>query len=111
MELTLSSLNEQRRAFLDAGYLLPEFDYEKVLKNTKENPTWIHFGAGNIFRAFQANVVQNLLNQGAIDTGLIAAEGYDYEIVEKMYWTHNNLGILAIPWRRPLSAVLWNPSF
>lgn len=95
MELTLSSLKQQRQAFLDAGYHLPEFDYDKVLENTKANPTWIHFGAGNIFRAFQANVVQNLLNQGMIDTGLIAAEGYDYEIVEKMYWPHDNLGILA----------------
>ncbi len=45
---------------------------------------WIHFGAGNIFRAFQANVAQNLLNSGVLDTGLIAAEGYDYEIIEKL---------------------------
>ena len=43
---------------------------------------WIHFGAGNIFRAYQANIVQNLLNRGSMDTGLIAAEGYDYEIIE-----------------------------
>lgn len=95
MELTLKSLKEHRQEFLKAGYQLPEFDFEKVMKKTKENPTWIHFGAGNIFRAFQANVVQHLLNQGVIDTGLIAAEGYDYEIVEKMYWPHDNLGILA----------------
>ncbi len=95
MELTLQSLQEHRKEFIDAGYKLPEFDFEKVSKNTKERPTWIHFGAGNIFRAFQANVVQNLLNQGVLDTGLIAAEGYDYEIVEKMYWPHDNLGILA----------------
>ena len=95
MELTLSSLKEHRQEFLNAGYKLPEFDYDKALENTKARPTWIHFGAGNIFRAFQANVVQNLLNSGAVDTGLIAAEGYDYEIVEKMYWPHDNLGILA----------------
>ena len=84
MELTLQSLKEHRQEFLDAGYSLPEFDYEKVMENTKNRPTWVHFGAGNIFRAFQANVVQNLLNEGVIDTGLIAAEGFDYEIVEKM---------------------------
>ena len=95
MELTLKSLKEHRQSFLDAGYSLPEFDYDKVMENTKNRPTWVHFGAGNIFRAFQANVVQNLLNSGDIDTGLIAAEGFDYEIVEKMYWPHDNLGILA----------------
>ncbi|MBP5222576.1 MAG: mannitol dehydrogenase family protein, partial [Lachnospiraceae bacterium] len=60
-----------------------------------ERPTWIHFGAGNIFRAFQANVVQNLLNQGILDVGLIAAEGYDYEIIEKSNRPHDNLSLLA----------------
>ena len=50
---------------------------------TKEAPYWVHFGAGNLFRAFQANVAQNLLNEGVLDRGIVVAEGYDYEIVEK----------------------------
>ncbi len=95
MELTLKSLHDDRDAFLAAGYYLPEFDYDTVHKNTVEHPHWIHFGAGNIFRAFQANVAQNLLNSGVLDTGLIAAEGYDYEIIEKSYRPHDNLSILA----------------
>ena len=95
MELTLKSLHDDRDAFLAAGYHLPEFDYDTVHKNTVEHPHWIHFGAGNIFRAFQANVAQNLLNSGVLDTGLIAAEGYDYEIIEKSYHPHDNLSILA----------------
>ncbi len=44
---------------------------------------------------FRANVAQNLLNSGVLDTGLIAAEGYDYEIIEKSYRPHDNLSILA----------------
>ena len=95
MELTLKSLHDDRDAVLAAGYHLPEFDYDTVHKNTVEHPHWIHFGAGNIFRAFQANVAQNLLNSGVLDTGLIAAEGYDYEIIEKSYRPHDNLSILA----------------
>ena len=95
MELTLKSLHDDRDSFLAAGYHLPEFDYDTVHKNTVEHPHWIHFGAGNIFRAFQANVAQNLLNSGVLDTGLIAAEGYDYEIIEKSYRPHDNLSILA----------------
>ena len=95
MELTLKSLHDDRDAFLAAGYHLPEFDYDTVHKNTVEHPHWIHFGAGNIFRAFQANVAQNLLNSGVLNTGLIAAEGYDYEIIEKSYRPHDNLSILA----------------
>lgn len=95
MQLTLEGLQNNREAFERAGYRLPTFDHAKVTENTKTHPVWIHFGAGNIFRAFQANVAQTLLNEGILDTGLIAAEGYDYEIIEKMNRPHDNLSILA----------------
>ncbi len=92
-------LNEQglknREDWQQAGYALPEFDREKVASATKENPFWVHFGAGNLFRAFQANLVQNLLNAGELDRGLIVAEGYDYEIVEKMNRPHDDYSILV----------------
>ena len=61
------------------GYSLPKFNRDAVEAATKASPFWIHFGAGNIFRAFQANVVQQLLNKDVIDRGLVVAEGYDYE--------------------------------
>ena len=77
------------------GYSLPKFDRAAVEAATKANPFWIHFGAGNIFRAFQANVVQNLLNDKVLDRGLVVAEGYDYEIIEKMYRPHDNIGALV----------------
>ncbi len=94
MQLTLEGLKD-KNAWEAAGYQIPTFDYDKVKEATAKEPTWVHFGAGNIFRAFQANVLQNLLNEGAVDKGLIAVEGYDYEIIEKMYWPHDNLSILA----------------
>jgi len=84
-----------RKQWEEKGYDLPKFDREAVTKATKENPFWIHFGPGNIFRAFQANVVQKLLNDGLIDRGLIVAEGYDYEIVEKMNHTHDDYNLLV----------------
>ena len=91
-------LNEQglldRTAWEEKGYALPKFDREAVKEATYENPFWIHFGAGNIFRAFQANVVQNLLNEGALDRGLVVAEGFDYEIIEKMNRPHDDYSIL-----------------
>ena len=77
------------------GYSLPKFDRVAVEAATKADPFWIHFGAGNIFRAFQANVVQELLNKGLLDRGLVVAEGYDYEIIEKMYRPHDNIGALV----------------
>ena len=77
------------------GYVLPKFNRADMIARTKKAPIWIHFGAGNIFRAFQANVVQNLLNEGILDRGLTVCEGYDYEIIDKMYTPHDDLSILA----------------
>ena len=84
MKLTNAGI-ENLEELKSLGYGVPEYDREQVTRNTKENPFWIHFGAGNIFRAFQANVVQNLLNSGELDRGIIVAEGYDYEIMKALY--------------------------
>lgn len=86
---------ENRKKWLEKGYRLPEYDREQVAAATKEAPFWVHFGAGNIFRAFQANVVQNLLNEGELEKGLVVVEGYDYEIIEKVYRPHDDLNILV----------------
>ncbi|SDB24633.1 fructuronate reductase [Pseudobutyrivibrio sp. YE44] len=86
---------KDRNLWEEKGYKLPEYDREKMVAATKEKPVWVHFGAGNIFRAFQANVVENLLNQGIMDRGLIVAEGYDYEIIEKYNRPCDDLSILA----------------
>ena len=83
MKLTLDSIRNDKEAFEKAGFRLPEFDYVKVKKNTYERPTWIHFGAGNIFRAFQADLMENLLDQGLAKSGLIAAEGFDHAAFER----------------------------
>lgn len=86
---------ENKAQWEGAGFQLPKFDREAVKAATKENPFWIHFGAGNIFRAFQANVVQTLLNDGVLDRGLVVAEGFDYEIIEKMNRPHDDYSILV----------------
>lgn len=94
MKLDANVMNE--KALWEAkGYALPKYDRAQMIAATKENPFWIHFGAGNIFRAFQANAAQNLLNDGVIDRGIIVAEGFDYEIVEKMYRPNDNYSILV----------------
>ncbi|MGN0142960.1 MAG: mannitol dehydrogenase family protein [Roseburia sp.] len=94
MKLCSEALTERAR-WEEKGYQLPNYDRETVAEKARENPFWIHFGAGNIFRAFQANVVQNMLNAGSLDRGLIVAEGFDYEIIEKMYRPHENYSLLV----------------
>lgn len=77
------------------GYRLPEYDRNAMIQKTVENPLWVHFGAGNIFRAFQAAIVHNLLDAGIMDRGITVVEGFDYEIIEKAYRPNDNYSILV----------------
>ena len=79
----------------EKNFILPKFDLDKIKNNTKENPIWIHFGAGNIFRAFHGNLFQGLLDKNKIDKGLIVVEGYDYEIIDKINKPYDDLSILV----------------
>lgn len=79
----------------DAGIRLPEFDRAAMIRHTKEKPEWVHFGAGNIFRAFPAALQQKLLEQDLVRSGIIVAEGYDYEIIDRAYRPHDNLSLLV----------------
>ena len=86
---------QDREAWLSKGYKLPEFDIEEVTAKTIAAPEWIHFGAGNIFKAYQSRIVQDLLNKGILDKGIVVAEGFDYEIIEKMNRPHDNLSVVV----------------
>ena len=77
------------------GYQLPLFDIAAVAKKTHDEPTWLHFGAGNIFRAFPAAILNDALNSGKYDRGVIVAESFDYEIIDKAYRPYNNLSLLV----------------
>ena len=54
----------------EKGYELPKFDVEAVKAKTHAEPTWVHFGAGNIFRAFPAAILNEALNSGKYDRAL-----------------------------------------
>ncbi len=95
MYLTDEGIKTERDRYLQKGYIMPDFDRDVIKENTRKNPEWIHFGAGNIFRTFMGNIADRLISAGAVDTGLVVCEGYDYELVEKMYRPHDNLSILV----------------
>ena len=84
-----------REEWLEKGYRLPAFDRAAMIQRTKAAPAWVHFGAGNIFRAFQCAGMQKLLNEGKAETGIVAVEGFDYEIVEKGYRPNDNYTLLV----------------
>jgi fructuronate reductase len=84
-----------KAAWEAAGITFPAYDREAMIRKTVQNPRWLHFGTGNIFRAFIARLQQRLLDEGKTDVGIIAASAYDYEVFEKVYKPHDNLTIYA----------------
>ena len=83
-------------SWLEKGYELPKYDRASLRKATKENPSWIHFGAGNIFRGFPAVGLQRMLEDGSYDRGVIVCEGFDYEIIDKAYRPYDDLSLLVV---------------
>jgi len=77
------------------GYQLPKFDIQAVRRKTYDAPTWVHFGGGNIFRAFPAAILNDALNTGKYDRGVIVAETFDFEVIDKAYKPYNNLSLLV----------------
>ena len=53
------------------SYQLPKFDIQALREKTAKEPTWVHFGGGNIFRAFPAAILNDALNTGKYDRGVI----------------------------------------
>ena len=92
MKLNLQSI-QNRDEWTSKGYVLPAFDIETVRRTSRETPRWVHFGAGNIFRAFIAVLQQRLLNEGKADTGIIVCETFDEEIIQKAYRAYDNLAL------------------
>ena len=77
------------------GYQLPKFDVKAVREKTAKEPTWVHFGGGNIFRAFPAAILNDALNTGKYDRGVIVAETFDFEVIDKAYTPYDNLSLLV----------------
>ena len=89
------SVFSNKAAWEAAGIKFPAYDREAMIQKTIQNPRWLHFGTGNIFRAFIARLQGHLLDAGKTEAGIIAASAYDYEVFEKVYKPYDNLTISA----------------
>ena len=94
--MDLSKENLKNTEFWNSiDVVLPKYDIDKIREATAANPTWLHVGGGNIFRAFIARVNQRLINQGLTDSGIIVCGTMDYENFEKIYKPFDNLTIIC----------------
>ena len=94
LHLNIQGLKD-RSAWEAAGIALPRYDVEAMKAQTLQRPSWVHFGAGNIFRGFLAAAQQTLLNAGVTDTGILAAESFDFQIIDKVYEPYDELSLLV----------------
>ena len=92
MKLNRASLADQA-GWAAAHVELPQYDVAAVAEATKKAPTWVHFGTGNIFRAYIAALAQRMLNEGLTDKGLLMANTNDPAILDIAYTPFDNLCI------------------
>ena len=90
MKVNLQSLKDTA-AWAKAGVRLPAYDVDAMRQKTAEAPVWVHFGAGNIFRAFIAALQQRLLDRGLAEKGIIAADTFDVDNIRLIYGGYDNL--------------------
>ncbi len=90
MKLTLDGLKE-RQDWERAGIVLPAYDGADVARRTQNDPVWVHFGVGNIFRIFIGGIADQLISEGLLDKGITGVETFDYDVVDKIYRPFDNL--------------------
>ncbi len=94
MKLTLAGIKD-KAAWEAAGIKLPSYDAAQVAEETKKAPTWVHFGAGNIFRIFVGGLADKLIAAGELKKGITCVETFDFDVIDKIYKPYDNL-VLAV---------------
>lgn len=94
MRLNLEALKDAA-AWEKMGIEIPSYDIAAVSEATIKAPVWVHFGVGNIFRIFIGGIMDTLLSEGESSKGIICAETFDYDIINKIYDPYDNL-VLAV---------------
>lgn len=94
MQLSYQGIQDVQ-SYAAAGVRLPQYDWAKMAAATEKAPVWVHFGAGNIFRGFIAALQQRLLDSGLAESGIVAAETFDYDIIDKIYVPHDSMTLMV----------------
>jgi len=68
---------------------------QDIKESTLREPIWLHFGAGNVFRALPAALHQTLLDKDFCHRGITVCEVFDEEIIKKIYDPYDNLSVVV----------------
>ena len=89
MELKINNIEELKK-LADVG---PNYDVKELREATKENPKWLAFGTGNIFRQYIASINQALINKGLYDSGIIVSSSRGPMDIDTIYRPYDNLAL------------------
>ena len=82
--MELSTLGLKDRAQWEAkGYQLPQFDRAAVTEGNQRKSVLDSLWCRKYFPCISGKCNAEYLKQREMETGLIVAEGFDYEIIEK----------------------------
>jgi fructuronate reductase len=95
-DLTKKSITENRSGFEKAGIKLPAFDIDVLVQKTHDAPVWLHFSAGNLFKAYHAALAQTLVEKRLACTGVIAVVPNDYAGIDAVWTPHDNLFLKTV---------------
>lgn len=72
------------------GVILPAVDMGPVKAAGRAQPRWVHVGGGNLYRAFHAEVAQDLADAGLLDRGVAVVETFQPFTVDEVYAPYDN---------------------
>lgn len=75
---------------VERGVQLPDPRFEEARRAGAEQPRWVHIGGGNLYRAFHAEVAQDLIDRGLLDRGVMVMETFSPFTADELFAPYNN---------------------
>lgn len=72
-----------------ADVILPKIA-KSQLNQAKDQVKWLHFGGGNLFRAFHAEIGQKLADHNELAGGIAVCETFDEAVISQIYQPADN---------------------
>ncbi|MCF0104506.1 MAG: mannitol dehydrogenase family protein [Eggerthellaceae bacterium] len=95
----LSSWKDRIDELEELGVVLPSDKSQTAREVGKKQPKWIHFGGGNLFRALHAQIAQDMIDAGDVDSGVVVGELLSDYILKKAFepFNYDVLQVIMMP--------------